>query len=125
MVFPLIAAPIAVASFIAKKGVKEAIKKYGPELVKKGKAFIKKKNKVNPAKEKIDKGVKSVKDKEIANKDFKDTKLGSSVKDSNFDTLIKKTNKLRKDRLASQKVFNEKIEKGSDITKGMFKKKRP
>lgn len=122
MAFPLIiAGAAAVASFIARKGVKEAIKKYGPELVKKGKAFIKK-NKVNPAKEKIDKGVKSVKDKKITNKDFKDTKLGSSVKDSNFDTIIKKTNKLRKDRLASQKVFNKKIEKGSDITKGMFKK---
>jgi hypothetical protein len=123
--FPLIiAGAAAVASFIARKGVKEAIKKYGPELVKKGKEFLKKKNtnKVNPAKEKIDKGVKSVKDKKIANKDFKDTKLGSSVKDSNFDTIIKKTNKLRKDRLASQKVFNKKIEKGSDITKGMFKK---
>ena len=65
MAFPLIiAGAAAVASFIARKGVKEAIKKYGPELVKKGKAFIKK-NKVNPAKEKIDKGVKSVKDKKI------------------------------------------------------------
>ena len=113
-----------VASQIAKLGVKDAIKKYGPALVKKGQEFLKKKNtnKVNPAKNKIDKGVKSVKDKKIANKDFKDTKLGSSVKDSNFDTIIKKTNKLRKDRLASQKVFNKKIEKGSDITKGMFKK---
>ena len=44
MAFPLIiAGAAAVASFIARKGVKEAIKKYGPELVKKGKAFIKKK----------------------------------------------------------------------------------
>ena len=51
-----------VASQISKLGVKEAIKKYGPELVKKGKEFLKKKNtnKVNPAKDKIDKGVKSV-----------------------------------------------------------------
>tara|TARA_R110002126_G_scaffold66685_1_gene169394 strand:+ start:2731 stop:3123 length:393 start_codon:yes stop_codon:yes gene_type:complete len=112
-----------VASQISKLGIKDAIKKYGPKLVKKGQEFLKKKNtnKVNPAKEKIDKGVKSVKDKKITNKDFKDTKLGSSVKDSNFDTLIKKTNKLKKDR--TEVVGKTKLnKKGSDIYKGMFKK---
>ena len=89
MVLPIIAGVAVVARFIAQKGAKEAIKKYGPKLVASCKEFIKK-QKSNPAKEKIDKGVKNVKKQKEVNKDFSKTELGKNKETYNFKNVDKK-----------------------------------
>tara|TARA_R100001369_G_C3321635_1_gene169067 strand:- start:3221 stop:3526 length:306 start_codon:yes stop_codon:yes gene_type:complete len=91
MVLRIIAGVAEVARFIAQKGAKEAIKKYGTKLVASGKEFIKK-QKSNPAKEKIDKGVKNVKRQKEVNTDFSKTELGKKKETYNFKNVDKKYN---------------------------------
>jgi len=90
-----------VASQIAKLGLNKSIKKYGPELVKKAQAYIKKKNKVKVEKMKPSSKVKQEKVENLPVFE----KLGKKYVNKGYDYSY--------------------LNKGSDISKGMFKKKTP
>ena len=99
MPLPLIGVGVGAAvSYITRMGAAKAAKRFTPAILKKAKAFIKKKN---LAKEKIDKGVKKVKSKKKTEKDFSKTPLGSASPKYSFKMLekkIKKADKLRKQK---------------------------
>ena len=101
MPLPLIGVGVtAAASFILRKGVAKAAKRFTPSLLKKAKEFIKNKKLKQMkqgklmAEDLIKKGANKVKSKKKTEKDFSKTPLGSAAPKYKFDTLQKKLKKL-------------------------------